>query len=495
MLTLVIMDGFGLRKGRQGNAILASGTPNLKKLMKKYPHTQLLASGEAVGLPAGQMGNSEVGHLTIGSGRINYQDLLKINKDIENKQFLNKTGLKKVLEFAKKNGRLHLMGLLSDGGVHSHINHVFAILEEARKYEIPEIYIHAFLDGRDTPVDSGKEYLQELQEFLKPNEHIATIGGRIYAMDREKRYDRVEKAYKVLTEESNIEIDPITAIEESYNKGVFDEFVEPIQTYGKGVIKDNDGVLFFNFRSDRAREITFAFTDNNFKEFKTKKFNNLCYTCMEQYADEFKDLNIIYPPEVIEDNLASILSQKGLKQYHISETTKYVHVTFFLNGGIEKAYPGEERKLIDSINTPNYEYYPEMRAHEITSDLLEAIASQKYDFLVVNYSNLDMIGHTGNFNATKKAAEIVDRCAYAVALGTLMAGGDCLIIADHGNGEYMIDENGEKVTAHTTNPVPCILVTNKKHIHLHKGGLSNVAPTILKLMGIEAPTTMEKALY
>ena len=494
MLTLVIMDGFGLRRSKYGNAIKASGTPNLKKLVKKYPHTKLRASGLAVGLPEGQMGNSEVGHLTIGSGRVNYQSLEKINRDIKSGEFFKRDAFVKALNHAKKSGRLHLMGLLSNGGVHSNISHLFAIIEQARKYDIKNIFVHAFLDGRDTPVDSGKNFLMQLQEFLKENEHIATIGGRAFGMDREKRYDRVEVAYKVLTEDGPV-VDPIEAIEKSYEKGIFDEFVVPVKTCKGGEVRDGDSIIFFNYRADRAREITFAFTDKNFKEFKTKPFKNLLYTCMEQYADEFKDLNVIYPPETIKDNLASVISKQGLKQYHISETTKYAHVTFFLNGGIEEPYKGEDRKLIDSINTINFEYYPQMRAHEITTDLMDAIASQKYDFLVVNYSNMDMIGHTGNFNAAKKAADIVDKNVYAIALATLMAGGDCLIIADHGNGEIMFNENGEKVTSHTTSPVPCILVTHKKHIHLHKGGLANVAPTILKLMNIEIPKTMEKPLF
>lgn len=494
MVTLIILDGCGIRKDYFGNAIKESGMVNMHKLMKSYPHTTLQASGEAVGLPKGQMGNSEVGHLTIGAGRIIFQDLMKINKDIESDKFAENKALVKALKYAE-NKRLHIMGLLSTGGIHSHINHLYAILDEAKKYNIKEIYIHAFTDGRDTPINSAAGFVKEVNEKLPQNAKIASVCGRVYVMDREKRWDRVKKAYDMLTSGKPCGKTAVEAIEKSYEKGVYDEFLEPELIEKDGIIKDGDSVIFFNYRSDRAREITQAFTDEKFNKFKVKKFKKLLYSPMEEYSTEFKKLNTLFPPEVVEDNLAAIISQNGLKQYHISETTKYAHVTFFLNGGIEKAYKGEDRKLIDSIETTNFEYYPEMRAHEITTDLLDAIASGKYDFLVVNYSNLDMLGHTGNFNATKEAATIVDKCAYAVALATLMAGGEAIITADHGNAELMFDEHGNKITTHTTNPVPFILVSNKKKYKLKKHKtLAGIAPTILKMLNIPIPDTMEEPI-
>lgn len=495
MVTLIIMDGFGVRKEEFGNAIKSSGIPNLKKLMKKYPHTLLNASGEAVGLPAGQMGNSEVGHLTIGAGKVVFQDLMEINRDIESGEFGKREQIIKAMKFAEKSGRLHLMGLLSDGGVHSHINHLFALLEESKKYNIKEIYIHAFLDGRDVPPDSAERYLDALNEKLDNNMHIASISGRIYAMDREQRYDRLQRAYDVLTNGKAVEKSYKQILADSYEKGIFDEFVEPVLLDQNGTIKDGDSVIFFNYRSDRARELTYAFT-SPFDKFKVVDYKNLLFSPMQEYSKDFHDLNVIYPPHVVENNLAKIISDKGLKQFHISETTKYAHVTFFINGQIEKAYPGEERKLIETINTQNYEYYPEMRANEITTEALDAIASQKYDYVLINLTNLDMVGHTGNFDATRRAGVCVDRCAYALALATLMAGGECIITADHGNGEEMFDRNGNKITSHTTNPVPFILVTNKKRKLAIKrgGGLANIAPTVLKLLDIDVPEDMEKPL-
>lgn len=495
MITLIILDGYGIRKESFGNAVKAAGMPNMHKLMKKYPHTQLKASGEAVGLPEGQMGNSEVGHLTIGAGRVIYQDLMKINKDIESGEFANNKALIKALKHAEKYGRLHVMGLLSNGGVHSHIDHLFAILEESKKYDIKEIYIHAFTDGRDTPQTSAIDFVKDLEKKLPQNAKIGSVCGRVYVMDRENRWDRVEKAYNMMTSGKvngkNIE----KTIEDSYEKGIYDEFLEPQLIEKDAKILDNDSVIFYNYRSDRAREITHAFTDENFDKFKVKKFKNLLYSPMEEYSVEFKDLNTLYPPEKVEDNLTAIISKNGLKQYHISETTKYAHVTFFLNGGIEDPYQNEDRKLIDSIETTNFEYYPAMRANEITTDLLDAIASGSYDFLVVNFSNLDMIGHTGNFNATRDACEIVDKCAYATALATLMAGGEAIITADHGNAEFMFDEKGNKSTTHTTNPVPFILVSNKKKYRLKKNmTLANIASTILKLLDIEIPQSMEEPI-
>lgn len=493
MVTLVILDGFGISKNEKGNAIKSQGTPFLDKLKKKYPHSILKASGEAVGLPKGQVGNSEVGHLTIGAGRVVLQDLLKINRDIENGEFGKNKNLIRALKYAK-NGRLHVLGLLSDGGVHSHINHLYAILREAEKYEIKEIFIHAILDGRDVPVSSGLKFLEELNSALKENMFISSVCGRVFAMDREERYDRIKKAYDMLTTDIKKDKSFKEVVSQSYKNAIYDEFLEPVLLKKNGNIQDGDSVIFYNFRSDRAREITSAFTSKNFDKFKTKKFKNLLFSPMEEYSDEFKELNTIYPPEIINPTLASIISKKGLKQFHIAETTKYAHVTFFINGGREKAFKGEERKLIESIDTQNFEYYPQMRASEITEETFEAIASEKYDFVLVNLSNLDMIGHTGNFNATKEAVKIVDKCAYAIALATLMAGGDCIITADHGNAESMFDKMGNKITSHTNNPVPFILVT-KRAKKVKEGSLANVAPTVLKLLDLEIPDNMERPLF
>ena len=500
MVTLIILDGFGISKEKFGNAITSAGTPNLDKLIKMYPNTTLKASGNAVGLPEGQMGNSEVGHLTLGGGRVILQDLMKIDNDIKTKAFFNNKNLLKALNHAKeKNSALHIMGLLSDGGVHSHINHLFAIIDMAKQNGLKKVYIHAFLDGRDTLYNSGKGYIQQLEDKLKGTDYkIASLSGRIYAMDREQRYERLQKAYNVLIYGENYKDESaLDAIEDSYKQGVYDEFVEPILLVKDATIKDDDSVIFFNYRSDRARELTSALTDENFNHFKTKKFKNLLFSPMEEYSAEFKKLNVIYPPETIEDNLSAIISKNGLKQFHIAETTKYAHVTFFFNGGIEKPYEGEDRKLIESIDTQDFSYYPKMRAIEITEATLDAIASAKYDFVLVNYSNPDMIGHTGNFEATKQAIACVEKQAYALALATLMAGGDCIITADHGNAEYMIDKNGKKITSHTTNPVPVILVSERyKKVRLKRGcSIANIAPTVLKLLNLEIPSTMEKSLF
>lgn len=500
MVTLVILDGFGEKRQKFGNAIKSQGTPYLDKLKKMYPHTLIQASGEYVGLPKGVMGNSEVGHLTLGSGRVILQDLKLIDSEIENGKFYKNPALIKALTHAEKNkSNLHIMGLLSNGGVHSSIEHLFAILDMAKNFDIKNIYIHAILDGRDTGVQDGIKFIQQTEENIAgTNAKIATIVGRIYAMDREQRYDRVKRAYDMLYNGVGTKADsPETAVKESYSNGINDEYFEPTIIDPNATIKDNDSFIFYNYRSDRAREITFAMTDDNFSEFETKKIKNFLYTAMTEYSDKLKNLNTMYPPIVVEDNLASVLSKNGKTQFHIAETTKYAHVTFFFNGGIEEPYKGEDRKLIDSINVPDFSAYPKMRANEITTEVLDAIASNKYDFVLVNYSNPDMIGHTGNFKSAKEAIECVDKQAYAVALATLMAGGECIITADHGNAEEMIDKNGNKLTKHTTNPVPVILVSEKnKNAKLKKGkSLTSIAPTVLKLLGIEKPDTYDDPIF
>ncbi len=500
MVTLVILDGFGEKKSKLGNAIKSQGTPNLDKLKKMYPHTLIEASGEAVGLPKGIMGNSEVGHLTIGAGRVILQDLQLINSEIENGKFYNNPALIKAIRHAEKNkSNLHLMGLLSDAGVHSNINHMFAILDLAKNYDIKNIYIHAFLDGRDTGVHDGKKFIKLTEEKIKgTNAKIGTLIGRVYIMDRENRYDRVEKGYRLLCYGEGRKCNTaLEAVEKYYEEGETDEYFMPTVIDENAKFEDGDSVIFFNYRTDRAREISNAFALNDFREFKTKPLKNFLYTTMTQYSDKLTHLNILYPPETVKDNLASVISEHGKTQFHISETTKYAHVTFFLNGTIEKPYEGEDRKIIDSINTKDFSEYPRMRAIEITQEVLEAIASEKYDFIVINYSNPDMLGHTGNFNATKQAIECVEKQAYAVALATLMVGGECIIIADHGNAEEMFDKDGNKITTHTTNPVPFILVSERyKNVKLKKGkSLTCVAPTILKLMDIPAPKTYDEPIF
>lgn len=500
MVTLVILDGFGQSKTKFGNAIKSQGTPNLDKLIKMYPHTLLKASGSAVGLPDGVMGNSEVGHLTIGAGRQILQDLALINSEIENGKFYENPALIKALTHAEKTGgNLHLMGLFSDRGVHSDINHMYAILQHAKNFNINHIYIHAFLDGRDCGVHDGIKYIQNCQEKLQgTNASFGSFIGRIYAMDRENRWDRIEKAYNLLVFGKGQKCENAQdAVLKAYENGTTDEFFEPVLLNENAVFNDGDSVIFFNFRADRGRELSTAITDPNFDKFKTKKLKNFLFTPFAQYADTLCNLNTLYPPKVVEDNLAAVLSATGKTQFHIAETTKYAHVTFFLNGGIEDPYHGETRKLIDSINVQDFSAYPKMRAIEITTEVLDAIASQKYEFVVVNYSNPDMIGHTGNFNATKEAVECVEKQAYAVALATMMAGGDCIITADHGNAEEMIDKKGNKLTNHTTNPVMFILASEKhKKIKLKKGKtLSSIAPTILKLMDIPAPSTYDEPLF
>lgn len=495
MVTLCILDGFGLKNQTEGNAIKLAGTPNLDELMKNYPTTEILASGNAVGLPEGQMGNSEVGHLTIGAGRVIEQDLLHIDNEIKNGNFAKNEAVVRAMKHAEENGSsLHLMGLLSNGGVHSKHEHMFALLDVAKNYNIKNIYIHAITDGRDTPVTSGEGFLDETaKKIAGTNAKIATICGRVYFMDREKRYDRVEKAYNLIVNGVGEKFDDYkSAIRASYEAGVTDEFVEPKLIEENGTIKDGDSVVFFNYRSDRAREMSFALTDPNFNEFETKKFNNLLFTPMQEYAKELAHLNTIYPPKIVEDNLSYVVSNAGMKQFHISETTKYAHVTFFFNGGIEKQYDGEERQLIDSYNDKNFANHPKMRAEEITQALVEAINSKKYDFLLVNFSNPDMIGHTGDIPAAVEAIKCCDECAKKVADATIANGGECIIIADHGNAEEMIDAKGEPMTAHTTNPVPFILVSEKnKNVKLKSNGtLANVAPTVIELLGLSKPADM-----
>ena len=496
MVTLIILDGFGERKEIKGNAIKLQGTPNLDKLKKIYPHTLISASGEAVGLSAGQMGNSEVGHLNLGAGRVVLQDLSKLNYEIKTGAFQKNAVFMQAFKHSKT---LHLMGLVSDGGVHSHINHLKTLIDMAHSQGVEHIYVHVFTDGRDTQKDSAIKYVKELDDYMKgKNAEIATVIGRVYAMDREKRYERVMKAYDAicLGQAESYFTSAIEAIKASYDNGIYDEFIEPCIIGKPKTINSGDSVIFFNFRTDRPRELTEAITEKSFDKFPTKKLDNLYFVTMTEYSDQLKNVHVAYPAEEIKDGLSETISKAGLKQYHVTETTKYAHVTFFFNGGREEAFKGETRKLIETKDVKDFSEFPEMRACEIAEDAMNAISEDKYSFVLINFSNPDMIGHTANMQATKRAIEIVDKCAYAVAMATLLAGGDCIITADHGNAEFIEDSNGNPVTAHTTNPVPFILVSEKyKKAKLKKDGkLANVAPTVLELLNINKPSVMTDSM-
>ncbi len=492
------MDGFGIRQKKEGNAVKIQGTPNLKELQKKFPHTLISASGVDVGLKAGQMGNSEVGHLNLGAGRVVFQDLSRIDNSIKDKSFFENKVLINAVEHANKNkSTLHIMGLCSNGGVHSHIDHLKALIDLSQNLNCKDVVLHLFLDGRDTHINSGLGFVSDIDQYIKDkNVVIGSLCGRVYAMDRERRFDRIEKAYNMLTQNGKGKIDYKEAFKKSYSSGVYDEFFLPTKLKDFKPIKDKDSVVFFNFRTDRAREITSAFTQESFNEFEHKNFKNLLFTCFTEYDATFKNVQIAFPPFKIENNLSRLVADANLKQFHISETTKYAHVTFFFNGGIEKPNKNEERKLIESANVLSFASIPQMRAYEITDEVVKAINSKKYDFILVNLSNADMIGHTGDLNATIKAIEVVDECVKRIAEASLAQNSDCLITADHGNAEEMIDDEGNIVTSHTTNKVPVILCSKKyQNVTLKKHGrLANIAPTVLQLLNIKIPTFMEKSL-
>jgi 2,3-bisphosphoglycerate-independent phosphoglycerate mutase len=497
----MILDGWGFRDGREGNAVALARTPRLDKIRSEYPTAGLLCSGEAVGLPEGIMGNSEVGHLNIGAGRVVYQDLLRIDKAILDKSlFKNEVLCNLMNRVSEKDGSLHLIGLLSDGGVHSHINHLFALIEMAAKQGVKNVNIHAILDGRDTPPDSGLSYIQRLKEYIKKTGagNIVSVCGRFYAMDRDNRWERVEKAFHLFVSGEGIkERDPVAAVKKAYKKGETDEFVKPIAITDvsgnpAGKIRDGDAVLFFNLRSDRAREITHALTDSEFRFF-TREFRPKLtgYACMTQYDEKFT-LPVAFPPVHLKDILGEVISRKGLKQLRIAETEKYAHVTYFFNGGEEKPFPLEERCLIPSPrDIPTYDKKPEMSAVLVTKELISRLKSAQYDLVVLNFANMDMVGHTGVLEAAIRACETVDSCVGEIAEEVKKQGGALLITADHGNAETMIDENGHVHTAHTLNPVLFILVDDsRKKAKLRDGILGDIAPTILEIMGIEKPASM-----
>ncbi len=492
-LVLMILDGFGIAPD-EGNAIVAAKTPNLDQILKENPVTQIGASGMDVGLPDGQMGNSEVGHTNIGAGRIVYQELTRITKSAQDGDMDKNEALVHAMTSAKENGKaLHFMGLLSDGGVHSHNSHLYALLEMAKRMELTKVYVHCFLDGRDVPPSSGKAYVEELQEKLQEIGvgKVATVMGRYYAMDRDNRWERVEKAYAAMVYgEGEHAPCPVCAVQNSYDKEVTDEFVVPVVCDGAAPISEGDSVIFYNFRPDRAREITRTLVDPDFSGFQRKKgFFPLTYVCMTQYDATMPNVEVAYKPESLENTFGEYLSKNGLTQLRIAETEKYAHVTFFFNGGVEKQYPGEDRILVKSPAVATYDLQPEMSAYEVTDKMVEAVRSGKYDALILNFANCDMVGHTGVFEAAVKAVEAVDTCVGRVVEAVKEMGGCVLLTADHGNADKMVDADGTPFTAHTTNPVPFCVINHP--CELRKGGvLADIAPTMLKVLGLPQPKEM-----
>lgn len=493
---LMILDGFGvgLEAEKRGDAIKAAKKPNIDKLFAENPVTKIGASGLDVGLPDGQMGNSEVGHTNIGAGRIVYQELTRITKSIEDGEFFENEALLKAVDNAAQECKaLHIMGLLSNGGVHSHNTHMYAIVELAKKKGVKNVYVHAFLDGRDVPPTSGKDFVEECANKLKEIGlgKIATVMGRYYAMDRDNRWDRVEKAYSAMVDgEGNKACCPVKAVEESYANDVTDEFVVPTVCEENATVKPGDSIVFFNFRPDRAREITRTFVDPEFKGFERKNgFFPLTYVCMTQYDASMPNVEVAFKPQSLKNTIGEYISNKGMTQLRIAETEKYAHVTFFFNGGVEQPYEGEDRILVKSPAVATYDLQPEMSAYEVTDKLVAAIKTGKYDMIILNYANCDMVGHTGVFEAAVKAVEAVDECVGKVVTAIREMDGVALITADHGNADKMIDTDGSPFTAHTTNLVPFCVVGYP--CELREGGrLADIAPTMLKIMGLPQPAEM-----
>ena len=494
-LALIILDGFGCREETKGNAIAAARTPHLDHLMASCPHTRIGASGMDVGLPDGQMGNSEVGHTNIGAGRIVYQELTRITKSFDEGEALGNPALTAAMENARRPGQaLHLMGLLSDGGVHSHIRHLYGLMEMARRFAVERVYLHCFMDGRDVPPTSGIEFIAALQQKIKELGlgQIATVSGRYYAMDRDNRWERVKLAYDAIVNgECNKDPDPVAVMQKSYDAGVTDEFIVPtVVTEGAG-IKAGDSVIFFNFRPDRARELTRALVDPDFAGFEREKgFFPLTYICMTQYDATMPNVEVAYRPESLTNTLGEYLSRLGKTQLRIAETEKYAHVTFFFNGGVEAPYEGEDRVLIPSPKVATYDLQPEMSAYAVTDEAVRRIESGRYDVIILNYANCDMVGHTGVFEAAVKAVEAVDTCLGRLLAALEKAGGRAFLTADHGNADQMADENGAPFTAHTTNPVPFVAI-GFGDVTLRSGGrLADIAPTMLQAMGLPQPEEM-----
>ena len=491
---LMILDGWGLGDQKKDDVIFNTPTPYWDYLMNTYPHSQLQASGENVGLPDGQMGNSEVGHLNIGAGRVVYQDLVKINRACADNSILKNPEIVAAFSYAKENGKnVHFMGLTSNGGVHSSLVHLFKLCDIAKEYNIDNTFIHCFMDGRDTDPKSGKGFIEELSAHCEKSAgKIASIIGRYYAMDRDKRWERVKEAYDLLVKgEGKKAADMVQAMQESYDEGVTDEFIKPIVNANfDGTIKEGDVVIFFNYRNDRAKELTVVLTQQDMPEAGMRTIPGLQYYCMTPYDASFKGVHILFDKENVSNTLGEYLAAKGLNQLHIAETEKYAHVTFFFNGGRETPYDNEDRILVPSPKVSTYDLKPEMSAYEVKDKLVAAINENKYDFIVVNFANGDMVGHTGIYEAIEKAVVAVDACVKDVIEAAKARDYEAIIIADHGNADHALNEDGTPNTAHSLNPVPCVYVTENKAAKVEDGRLADVAPTILKIMGLEAPAEM-----
>lgn len=491
---LMILDGFGINDRETGNAIKLAKTPNLDKIFEEYPNTTLQASGLSVGLPEGQMGNSEVGHLNIGAGRIVYQELTKITKAIEDGDFFeNQVFLDAVNHIKETGGALHIFGLLSDGGVHSHIDHMKGLIQLAKRNGVENLFLHCFMDGRDVPPTSGIEYMREMEEYMSDLGlgKVATVSGRYYAMDRDKRWERLSLAYDaIVLGKGKLADFGADAVDKAYAREETDEFILPTVTASEGTVLDGDSIIFANFRPDRAREITRAFVDDDFDNYAFKRElwpKDLYYGCMTQYDAAMPNVHVAFPPKAIENTLGEYVSSLGLTQLRIAETEKYAHVTFFFNGGVEKEYPGEDRILVPSPKVATYDLQPEMSAPEVTEKLIAAVQSQKYDMIIINYANSDMVGHTGVLDAAIKAVETLDECVEKVKNAVLQVGGQILLTADHGNSDEMIDEDGNVVTSHSLNPVPLVHISSDPRSLKSGGKLADLAPTMLQLMGLEVP--------
>jgi 2,3-bisphosphoglycerate-independent phosphoglycerate mutase len=498
-VALIILDGFGLREEEHGNAVAQAKTPNFDRYWNTYPHTTLQASGEAVGLPVGQMGNSEVGHLNIGAGRIVYQDLTRVNKEIREGAFFENDVIQKAMSYVKEKGKtLHLYGLLSDGGVHSHIEHLFALLDLAKSKGVKNVFVHAFLDGRDVAPDSAKGYIEQLLAKMKEIGigQLATIQGRYYSMDRDNRWERIEKAYRAMVYGEGPKYrDPLQAIVESYEKSIYDEFVLPTVMVGEddqpvASISSEDAVIFYNFRPDRAIQISQVFTNEDFRGFDRGLAipKNLHYVCLTHFS-ETVDGFVAYKPVNLDNTLGEVLTQNGLTQLRIAETEKYPHVTFFFSGGREAKFEGEKRLLLDSPQVATYDLKPEMSAYEVTESLLQEIESDEHNAIILNLANPDMVGHSGKLEPTIKAVEVVDECLGKIVDAIVKKGGVALITADHGNADIVLDDSNRPFTAHTTNPVP--LIMTKQGVSLRQGGiLADISPTILNLLDVAQPKEM-----
>ena len=491
---LMILDGWGLGDQKKDDVIFNTPTPYWDYLMNTYPHSQLQASGENVGLPDGQMGNSEVGHLNIGAGRVVYQDLVKINRACADNSILKNPEIVAAFSYAKENGKnVHFMGLTSNGGVHRSLVHLFKLCDIAKEYNIDNTFIHCFMDGRDTDPKSGKGFIEELSAHCEKSAgKIASIIGSYYAMDRDKRWERVKEAYDLLVKgEGKKAADMVQAMQESYDEGVTDEFIKPIVNANfDGTIKEGDVVIFFNYRNDRAKELTVVLTQQDMPEVGMRTIPGLQYYCMTPYDASFKGVHILFDKENVSNTLGEYLAAKGLNQLHIAETEKYAHVTFFFNGGRETPYDNEDRILVPSPKVATYDLKPEMSAYEVKDKLVAAINENKYDFIVVNFANGDMVGHTGIYEAIEKAVVAVDACVKDVIEAAKAQDYEAIIIADHGNADHALNEDGTPNTAHSLNPVPCVYVTENKAAKVEDGRLADVAPTILKIMGLEAPAEM-----